>query len=219
MSTVRRPAAHRAYIREVSKQTRILQLQGFLFFGTIAHVEDKLRGIVNNPNWRRDPVRFVIVDLTLVAGVDMSSAEAFVRVQRLLASKGVLLVFCGVSSKSPVGKALASSGILEEPQVERCETLNDAMECKWGLQYTMNLRELMDVQGQRMRIFVLGSGCRRQRARLSVRVSLALDYSITISLFDPSRTAGVGYQSPRHPSRHSKRSSFAKRRRTNNRWW
>ena len=60
----------------------------------------------------------------------MSSAEAFVRVQRLLAAKGVVLVFCGVSTRSPVGKALASSGILEEPQVELCETLNDAMECK-----------------------------------------------------------------------------------------
>ena len=130
MSTVRRPAAHRAYIREVSKQTRILQLQGFLFFGTIAHVEDKLRSIVDNPNWRQDPVRFVVVDLSFVAGVDMSSAEAFVRVQRLLAAKGVVLVFCGVSTRSPVGKALASSGILEEPQVELCETLNDAMECK-----------------------------------------------------------------------------------------
>ena len=59
MSTVRRPAAHRAYIREVSKQTRILLFQGFLFFGTIVHVEDKLRSIVDNPNWRQDPVRFV----------------------------------------------------------------------------------------------------------------------------------------------------------------
>ena len=75
MSTVRRPAAHTAYIREVSKQTRILLFQGFLFFGTIAHVEDKLRSIVDNPNWRQDPVRFLVVDLTLVAGVGMSSAN------------------------------------------------------------------------------------------------------------------------------------------------
>ena len=74
MSTVRRPAAHRACIREVSKQTRILLFQVLLLFGTIAHVEDKLRSIVDNPNWRQDPVRFVVVDLTLVAGVDMSSA-------------------------------------------------------------------------------------------------------------------------------------------------
>ncbi|KAI6127650.1 sulfate transporter family-domain-containing protein [Pisolithus croceorrhizus] len=128
MSTVRRPAAHRAYIHEVSKQTRIIQLQGFLFFGTIVHVEEKLRSIVEDPNWRTDPVRFIIVDLTLVPGVDMSSAEAFVRVQRLLSAKGVLLVFCGAESESGVGKALANSRILEEKGVEIFESLNDALE-------------------------------------------------------------------------------------------
>ncbi|KAI6043623.1 sulfate transporter family-domain-containing protein [Pisolithus marmoratus] len=128
MSTVRRPAAHRAYLHEVSKQTRIIQLQGFLFFGTIVHVEEKLRSIVEDPNWRTDPVRFIIVDLSLVAGVDMSSAEAFVRVQRLLSAKGVLLVFCGLQSESSVGKALANSEILVEKGVEHFESLNDALE-------------------------------------------------------------------------------------------
>ncbi|KAI5999213.1 sulfate transporter family-domain-containing protein [Pisolithus albus] len=128
MSTVRRPAAHRAYIHEVSKQTRIIQLQGFLFFGTIVHVEEKLRSMVEDSNWRTDPVRFIIVDLTLVPGVDMSSAEAFVRVQRLLSAKGVLLVFCGVESESAVGKALANSRIFEEKGVEFFESLNDALE-------------------------------------------------------------------------------------------
>ncbi|KIJ19677.1 hypothetical protein PAXINDRAFT_166757 [Paxillus involutus ATCC 200175] len=127
ISTVRRPAAHRAYIREVSKQTRIIRLQGFLFFGTIAHVEDTLRSLVNDPAYRTHPVRFVVVDFSLVAGVDLSAAEAFVRVQRLLAAKGVVLVFCGVSREG-VGKALGSVGILEEPLVELFETLNEAME-------------------------------------------------------------------------------------------
>ncbi|KIN95043.1 hypothetical protein M404DRAFT_34504 [Pisolithus tinctorius Marx 270] len=132
MSTVRRPAAHRAYIHDVSKQTRIIQLQGFLFFGTIMRVEEKLRSIVEDPDWRTNPVRFIIVDLTLVPGVDMSAGEAFVRVQRLLAAKGVVLVFCGVESESGVGKALANSGILEEKGVEVFESLNDALECEWS---------------------------------------------------------------------------------------
>ncbi|KAG0696357.1 sulfate transporter family-domain-containing protein [Suillus ampliporus] len=128
ISTVRRPAAHRAYIREVSKQTRVLRLQGFLFFGTIAHVEETLRNTVEDAAWQRNPVRFVVVDLSLVVGVDMSAAEAFVRVQRLLAAKGVVLVFCGVTPDSPCGKALSSVGVLQEPFVEVFETLNDAME-------------------------------------------------------------------------------------------
>ncbi|KAF8429985.1 sulfate transporter family-domain-containing protein [Boletus edulis BED1] len=127
ISTVRRPADHRAYIREVSNQTRIIQLQGFLFFGTISHVEETIRSLVNDVIFQARPVRFVVVDFSLVAGVDLSAAEAFVRIQRLLAAKGVVLVFCGFS-RPEVGKALASVGVLEQPYVELFETLNDAME-------------------------------------------------------------------------------------------
>ncbi|KAJ3968036.1 sulfate transporter family-domain-containing protein [Lentinula raphanica] len=128
MSTVRRPSAQRAYLKEVSKQTTILRLQGFLFFGTITYVEEAIRNIIDTPSWQRNPVRFLVVDLTLVAGVDMSAAEAFVRVQRLLAAKYVTLVFCGFTVDSPVGKALNSVGVTDSEGVELFSTLNDAME-------------------------------------------------------------------------------------------
>lgn len=75
MSTVRRPSAQRAYLKEVSKQTTILRLQGFLFFGTITYVEEAIRDIIGTLSWQRNPFRFLVVDLTLVAGVDLSSAE------------------------------------------------------------------------------------------------------------------------------------------------
>ncbi|KAJ3746096.1 sulfate transporter family-domain-containing protein [Lentinula detonsa] len=128
VSTVRRPSAQRAYLKEVTKQTTILRLQGFLFFGTITYVEEAIRGIIDAPSWQRNPVRFLVVDLTLVAGVDMSAAEAFVRVQRLLAAKYVTLVFCGFTVDSPVGKALESVGVMNSEGVELFSTLNDAME-------------------------------------------------------------------------------------------
>jgi len=128
MSTVRRPSAHRAYIREVSKQTTLLRLQGFLFFGTIAHVEETIRSLVDGPQWRRTPIRFLVLDLTLVAGVDMSAAEAFMRIQRLLSAKRIILVLCGFSSESPVGRALKNVGLLQEDGVESFSTVNDALE-------------------------------------------------------------------------------------------
>lgn len=166
ISTVRRPAAHRAYIREVSKQTRIIQLQGFLFFGTISHVEDTIRSFVDAPAFYAYPVRFVVVDFSLVAGVDLSAAEAFVRVQRLLAAKGVVLVFCGVS-RAEVGKALRCVGVLEQPYVELFETLNDAMECEsWTAVPVLFVcgMVLTDcvMQGRRMRICARGLGRRRR---------------------------------------------------------
>ncbi|KAI0065142.1 hypothetical protein BV25DRAFT_1799226 [Artomyces pyxidatus] len=128
MSAVRRPSAHRAYIREVSKQTTVLRLQGFLFFGTITHVEETIRALVEGPSWERNPIQFLIVDLSLVAGVDMSSAEAFVRVQRLLAAKRIVLVFCGIVAESSVKRALESVDLFLLPGVELFETMNDAME-------------------------------------------------------------------------------------------
>ncbi|OBZ73456.1 Uncharacterized protein C24H6.11c [Grifola frondosa] len=128
MSTVRRPGAHRAYIREVSKQTTILRLQGFMFFGTITHVEETIRGLLDEAVWHRHPIRFLILDLSLVAGVDMSAAEAFVRVQRLLSARKVVLVFCGFSVDSPVGRALGNVGLLEMDVVELFATFNDALE-------------------------------------------------------------------------------------------
>lgn len=132
MSTVRRPGAHRAYLREVSKQTTILRLQGFLFFGTITQVEETIRGLVDGPRWQREPMRFLILDLALVPGVDMSAAEAFVRIQRLLNGKQIILVFSGLELDSPIEHALASVGLLDLEGVEVFSTWSDALECEYS---------------------------------------------------------------------------------------
>lgn len=130
MSTVRRPSLHREYIREVSKQTTVVRLQGFLFFGTITHVEEAICALVTGEGEVR--IRFLVVDLALVSGVDMSSAEAFARVQRLLQSRAIVFVFCGVRSPD-VNRALESVGLFDLPGVELFQTLNDAMECTWWI--------------------------------------------------------------------------------------
>uniref|UniRef100_A0A0W0FIS6 Putative vacuole protein n=1 Tax=Moniliophthora roreri TaxID=221103 RepID=A0A0W0FIS6_MONRR len=128
MSTVRRPSSQRAYIKEVSKQTTVLRLQGFLFFGTISYVEETIRSIVEGPSWSKNPVRFLVLDLSLVYGVDMSSAEAFVRIHRLLQLKYVTMVFCGFEADSTIGKALQSVDVLGAEGVELFSDFNDAME-------------------------------------------------------------------------------------------
>ena len=129
LSTVRRPSAHRAYLREVSRQTTVLHLQGFLFFGTIMRVEETIRALVTEPAWVRAPIRFLVLDFALVLGVDLSAAEAFVRMQRLLSGRNVVLVICGAGDGKLL-RALDSVGLLELPDVEVFLTFNDAMECK-----------------------------------------------------------------------------------------
>ncbi|KAH9989296.1 sulfate transporter family-domain-containing protein [Russula vinacea] len=127
LSTVRRPSAHRAYLREVSQQTTVIQLQGFLFFGTITRVEETIRSLVTESAWIHAPIRFLALDFTLVLGVDLSAAEAFVRMQRLLSGLNVVLVICGAGD-GKIFRALDSVGLLELPDVEFFVTYNDAME-------------------------------------------------------------------------------------------
>lgn len=103
---------------------------GFLFFGTITYVEETIRTVLQ-PSW--SPVRFLLADLTLVGGVDMSAAEAFVRIHRLLSARGVSLVFCGFKADGPIGKALASVDVLGADGVELFSTFNNALECKHQL--------------------------------------------------------------------------------------
>ena len=111
----------------------ILLITGFIFFGTISQVEDTIRHLIEGPSWQVNPVRFVVLDLALVAGVDMSAAEAFVRIQRFLAAKAVTLVFSGLNMESPVAKALESVEVLAADNVEVFSTFHDAMECLYFL--------------------------------------------------------------------------------------
>lgn len=90
-----------------------------------------MRTLVQDAYWQNNPIRFLVMDLSLVAGVDMSSAEAFVRIQRFLSAKQVILVFCGFEAETPVGRALRSVDLLEMDGVELFSTFNDALECKF----------------------------------------------------------------------------------------
>ncbi|CAE6444199.1 unnamed protein product [Rhizoctonia solani] len=111
-------------------QTAILRLQGMIFFGSVTYVESTIRQLIDIANWNKRPIRFLVVDLALVGGLDMSSAEAFVRIQRLLSVKRVTLILCGVQANSPVGKALQQVDLWADrgTGVEVFGTLNEAME-------------------------------------------------------------------------------------------
>ncbi|KAN0061125.1 hypothetical protein ACQY0O_006860 [Thecaphora frezii] len=129
-STVRRHMTQRHFLDEVGTQTQIIKLQGFLFFGTITSVENLIRRALDIAAWNQNPIRFLIVDFTLVNGVDFSAAEAFLRINRLLLAKDVVLVFCGLQPDGDVGVALRSVGLWadQSDKLEVFANLNEALE-------------------------------------------------------------------------------------------
>lgn len=134
-STVRRPRTDGRYLNKVRGQIRTIKLGGFLFFGNIVSVEGDMRALIDEDHYEKQPVSFIIVDLTHVTDMDFSSAEGFERINRVLYRKGVRMIFSGVSFTDNVGRALRNVGLLREPQdddevppPEVFEDLNTALE-------------------------------------------------------------------------------------------
>ncbi|KAJ1961972.1 hypothetical protein H4R35_007397, partial [Dimargaris xerosporica] len=90
-STVRRLYRQRQFLDYVGSQIQVLQLQGFMFFGTISSVETAIRHCLGERRWDTQPIRFLVLDFALVTGVDFSAAEAFTRIKRLLRARQVYL--------------------------------------------------------------------------------------------------------------------------------
>ena len=127
-STVRRHPIQQHFLLEAGKQFHVMKLAGHLFFGTIVDVEKQIRELLREESFRRQPIRFLILDLYNVDGVDFSAGEAFKRTHRLLIQQGVQLVMCGLEMESDVGKSLRNVGLFEDDRVYYSRSLNSALE-------------------------------------------------------------------------------------------
>lgn len=67
-STVRRHPKQSAFLKEVGRQTRVIKLQGFLFFGTISACETTIRKILEAASWSKNPIRFLVLDFSMASG-------------------------------------------------------------------------------------------------------------------------------------------------------
>ncbi|ODV91164.1 hypothetical protein CANCADRAFT_24013 [Tortispora caseinolytica NRRL Y-17796] len=128
-STVRRNPAQRKYLQTVGSQIYIMKLSGFLFFGTIVSFEKEVRQLIEGRTFWESAIRYLVVDLRTVNGIDFSAAEAFTRVQRLLQTKDVTLVICGLNPQSEISRSLTAVGLWSDAsQTILAENLNSGLE-------------------------------------------------------------------------------------------
>jgi SulP family sulfate permease len=78
-------------------QIFILELQGFIFFGTANAILENVR--VRLINKERLPVRFIILDFRRVCGLDSSAVFSFRKCRQISKDKGAKLVFTGLIDK------------------------------------------------------------------------------------------------------------------------
>ncbi|KAK9439132.1 sulfate transporter family protein [Metarhizium brunneum] len=142
-STVRRNPSQHHYLNQVGQQIYIMKLTGYLFFGTIVSVEENIRALLDDHAFSKKPIKFLILDLWHVTGLDYSAGEAFNTISRLLDKKGVLFVLSGVDAESQLGRNLRAVGLDNDKiEVNMLPNLNSALEgCENELLKTLYARQ------------------------------------------------------------------------------
>ena len=117
-SNVDRPPGERAILQGLVDRVQILRLNGFVFFGTASGFLERIRKRVD-----AGPLRFLVIDLRRVTGVDSSGALSFRKVAQLAEAGGVELVFAGapegVEGQLRRGGVVASEVVRFEPDLDR----------------------------------------------------------------------------------------------------
>jgi SulP family sulfate permease len=96
-SNVSRPRLYQQLLRRKGDWLYILELQGFIFFGTAQKVLDMIRQRIDDRNL--PPVRFLVLDFRLVNGFDSSAVLGFAKMKQLTEARGLTLVFTHLSPK------------------------------------------------------------------------------------------------------------------------
>lgn len=124
-SNVDRPPRDRAALQALADHVQILRVSGFMFFGTASGVLDRVRARL-----AAGPLRFLVIDLRRVTGIDASAVISLLKVAQLAEANGFELVFAGVSDRAQGqlhrGGVAAADGIVRfesdlDHGLQRCE--------------------------------------------------------------------------------------------------
>jgi SulP family sulfate permease len=119
-SNVSRPRLHQQLLRRKGDWLYILELQGFIFFGTAQKVLDMVRQRIDD----RDlpPLRFLVLDFRLVNGFDSSAVFGFVKMKQLTEARGLTLIFTHLSPKM---QRQMKKDILQEAEKRSSQVFTD----------------------------------------------------------------------------------------------
>jgi SulP family sulfate permease len=110
-SSVERCAYHRQVLaKELGPHIYILELQGFIFFGTANALLEQIRARVADTE--QPPVRTIVLDFRRVTGLDSSAVISFVKGKQLAEGQGITLVLTHLSGR--IREQIALGGLLED---------------------------------------------------------------------------------------------------------
>jgi SulP family sulfate permease len=124
-SNVERCASHRRQLRTLGQGTYVLELRGYLFFGTANGLLERIRARVLDGT--KPPVRFIVLDFRRVTGLDSSAVLSFVKARQLAEAQDLTLVLTHLSEE--MHSQLELGGLSElDPAVRLFPNLDHGLE-------------------------------------------------------------------------------------------
>jgi SulP family sulfate permease len=96
-SKVDRPRLHRDVLYQKGDEIFILRLQGYIFFGTIQSILEKIR--LRMSDMAQDRLKFLIIDFHRVPRLDSSAVFGITRLKQLTQANDILMVWTEVSAE------------------------------------------------------------------------------------------------------------------------
>lgn len=109
-SKVDRPKTHRDILHQKGAEIYILRLQGYIFFGTIQSILEKVRLRLNDQ--AEEPLKFLIIDFHRVPRLDSSAVFGITRLKQLTQANGIVMVWTEVSSD--IIRQLERGGLMDK---------------------------------------------------------------------------------------------------------
>lgn len=108
-SNVDRCTEEQLLLQKKGNQLQILKLQGYLFFGSTDNLLNQIRELLNNKELE---IKFILLDLRQVTGLDSSSLNSFQKARRLTQAQKVNLILTNIPVK--VLEQLEKGGLYAE---------------------------------------------------------------------------------------------------------
>jgi sulfate permease, SulP family len=93
-----RPPSQRELLRTLGVQVEIMELQGYLFFGTANDLLERVRDRVRDRAHAR--LRYLILDLRRVRDLDTSAVMSFAKIQQLAEVDGFRVIYTGLRERT-----------------------------------------------------------------------------------------------------------------------
>lgn len=143
-SRVTREEDQQQRLKDLGESIYILQLQGYIFFGTANSLFEKVRSRTLTPNISAP--KFLVFDFRQVTGIDTTAMLSFTRMRQLAHEKGIALVLADMSPQVKSIFEIEGFTNSEGDQVHSFDDADHALE--WCEDQLLTDTELKDVPSQ-----------------------------------------------------------------------